>query len=238
MNAAYRDLILARTEAAIAAANEVGSVKHRGLKGQLREIVVRDLFRPLFPADIGTGTGEIISSDDRHSGEQDIVIFDKRIVPPVLFERSIGLFPIESVLFAIEVKSRLTSSGLRQAHESAVELRSFTYLPGSYDGADQPQSMTLNQMGSALLAFDTDLSVRGKTEIERYDELHASEDPPLKIICVIDRGCWIWRNEGWFTWDPPYKHGEMLLFLSVIMNTYRQTAASRREPRMGMYILD
>ena len=43
MNEVYRDLILARVQAAIGAAKSVTGVKHKGLKGQLREIVIRDL---------------------------------------------------------------------------------------------------------------------------------------------------------------------------------------------------
>jgi hypothetical protein len=98
MNTAYRDLILARVQAAIGAARASTGITHSGLKGQLREIVIRDLLRPLLPADVGVGTGLIISSDNQESKEQDILLYDKRILPPVVFEEYRGMFPIESVL--------------------------------------------------------------------------------------------------------------------------------------------
>jgi hypothetical protein len=61
MNTVYRDLILSRVEAAVKAAKAVSNITHEGLKGQLREIVIRDLFYPLLPSDVVVGTGEIIS---------------------------------------------------------------------------------------------------------------------------------------------------------------------------------
>jgi len=91
MNVVYRDLILARAQAAIGAAKAATGVGHSGLKGQLREIVIRDLLRPLFPSDIGLGTGEIITADNQRSRQQDIVVFDKSIVPPVLLEGTTGV---------------------------------------------------------------------------------------------------------------------------------------------------
>ena len=84
MNTVYRDLILARVQAAVGAAKAVTNITHKGLKGQLREIVIRDLFSPLLPSDVGIGTGEIISANNRQSGQQDVVIFDKSILPPIL----------------------------------------------------------------------------------------------------------------------------------------------------------
>lgn len=43
MNTAYRDLALGRISATVAAAQAAARVKHQGLKGQLREIFVREL---------------------------------------------------------------------------------------------------------------------------------------------------------------------------------------------------
>lgn len=104
MNTLYRGLILARARTAIDAARAVTGIGHQGLKGQLREIVVRDLLQPLFPSDVGLGTGEIITAFDQRSSQQDVVVFDRSIVPPILLEGTTGVFPVESVLFAIEIQ--------------------------------------------------------------------------------------------------------------------------------------
>lgn len=116
MNTLFRNLFLARIAAAVAEARAAALVPHRGLKGQVLEILIRELFRPLLPADLGVGHGHIVSSvEGKESAEQDIVIYDRRLVPPVLYERSLGMFPLECSLATIEVKSRLTREELRDA---------------------------------------------------------------------------------------------------------------------------
>src|SRR5512146_1110482 len=116
MNTLFRDVFRARIAAAITEARSVSAVPHQGVKGQIREILIRELFRPLLPADLGVGHGHIVSSvEGRVSRERDVVIYDRRLVPPVLYERSLGLFPLECTLAAIEVKSRLSREELRDA---------------------------------------------------------------------------------------------------------------------------
>jgi len=112
MNKTYRSLFVSRVTGALAAANAAATVTHTGVKGLIREVLLRDLFRPLLPADLGVGTGQIATSNGNLSPEVDVVIYDRRILPPVLFENVIGLFPIESVLATVEIKSKLTATEL------------------------------------------------------------------------------------------------------------------------------
>lgn len=65
MNEVYRNLTLVRAQATVAAARAFSGVDHRGLEGHLREIVMRDLLRPLLPLNIGLGSGKIISLKER-----------------------------------------------------------------------------------------------------------------------------------------------------------------------------
>jgi uncharacterized protein DUF6602 len=173
MNVVYRDLILARVQAAIGAARAVTGIGHRGLKGQLREIVIRDLLRPLLPADVGLGTGEIITASNLRSQQQDVVIFDRSIMPPILLEGN-GVFPIEAALFAIEIKTKLTAAEIKPSVDSAVQLRSLRYRAGEYDADGKPVLSIVQSVIPAILAFDSDLSQTGKTEIQRLEELEAA----------------------------------------------------------------
>jgi hypothetical protein len=239
MNTVYLDLILGPVKAALDAAKGVSNINHKVLKGQLREILVRELFRPLLPSDVGVGTGKIISSDNRQSTEQDVVIFDKRILPPILFEGVKGIFPIESVLYAIEVKSVMTANEIRTSDESATKLMGFMYRSGYYDKSDRPINHTVTKVISCVLAFDTDLTPEGKSEIERYDEIRGSEyDPALRSICVVGRGYWYWDKNQWRTWERTYDFEEVVGFIAGVMNKYREVAATRGEPRFGVYLTD
>lgn len=52
-------------------AKAVQEIPHRGMLGEVREILVRELFRPLLPSDIGIGTGQLIDSENNVSPQTD-----------------------------------------------------------------------------------------------------------------------------------------------------------------------
>lgn len=240
MNETYYELVLSRVRAAIDAAQSVRTVGHDGLRGRLREIVIRELLRPTLPADIGLGTGEIVTAANQTSSEQDVVMYDKRILPPVVMEGASGVFPIESVLYTIEVKSTLSAGELRDAHAKAARLAALEYQPGVFTAEGVPIAHPYKKFVSCLFAFDSDLSGEQKNEVERYNEIRGDDLPSITVLCVVGKGYWIWKwNEN--TWhcpklfDDPF--GEVIGFIAGVMNTYREISASRGDPRLGMYLL-
>lgn len=104
---------MSRVTAAISACEAVAKLPHSGEKGRIREILIRDLFRPLLPADIGVGSGFILSASGQVSGQQDIVVYDRSTLPPAMIDDVTGFFPIESAMYTIEVKSVLTKARTR-----------------------------------------------------------------------------------------------------------------------------
>src|SRR3984893_19432702 len=109
----YREIFRARIKSSIAMANAVREIPHPGMLGEIREILVRELFRPLLPADIGVGTGQLIDSHNNVSPQTDIILFDRSLAPPMMLSENLGLFPIESCLYVIEIKSTLNADELR-----------------------------------------------------------------------------------------------------------------------------
>jgi len=94
----YRDIIRARVQSAIEMARVVKAMPHGGTRGEIREILVRELFRPFLPSDIGVGTGQVIDHTGKVSRQTDIILFDRSLAPPIMLNESLGLFPIESCL--------------------------------------------------------------------------------------------------------------------------------------------
>lgn len=197
MNTTYRNLILSRIHATVGAANALANISHQCLKGQLREIVIRDLLRPFLPSDIGLATGKIITVDGRQSRQQDIILFDKSILPPILLEEYTGLFPIESALYTIEIKSMMTANETRKSDISATEIQSFDYLSGEYDDHDKAKPHTFFKVISTVFAFDTDLSYEKKNDLERYNEIRTSTNPAISAICIAGKGYWYWKRGEW-----------------------------------------
>jgi|UPI0005689B88 hypothetical protein len=80
---------------ALATARELGAVNHSGAKGNLRELVVSELLKPILPPDVRIGTGQIVSSDGTQSPQIDAVLYAPHILPAFVLGMT-GLFPIES----------------------------------------------------------------------------------------------------------------------------------------------
>ncbi len=236
MHLGYRDLLLSRVQAALGAARALAPVTHAGLRGQLREVLVRDLLRPLLPLDIGIATGQVISSYDQWSREQDVILYSQDIVPPILFESTNGLIPLESVLATIEVKSRLTYGDLESTHESAKGFSGLLYRPMAPAQKGQP-APAIEHGSSYLFALESDLTQNAQGEIERYDKLRGIEEPAIRALCVVGRGFWFWAEGKWQQWNFNIQGGEVLGFISSILNTYKRVAATRQPPDMRDYLL-
>lgn len=187
MNRAFRNLALARAQSAIAEPKAAFDLPHKGLKGHLREILIRDLMRPFLPMDLGIGSGQIVSSYDTSSPQQDIIVYEKRIAPPVVFEAGYGVFPLESVLFTVEVKSVLTASALRTSDRAARSVTSLVYRP-------TPDGSSIEGVITHLVAFSSDLS---RSELDRYTSMLNGRAPGLLALCVVGKGYWFHCNEGW-----------------------------------------
>ena len=61
------------------------------------------------------------------------MIYDKRVLPPFIGDKRVGVFPIEAVVATIEVKSYLGKRDLLMAEKAARRLRQVVAdLPGRY----------------------------------------------------------------------------------------------------------
>ena len=99
-------------EGIIAQASSLGPVTNPTLKGELRELLIADLFSRFLVPDFGIGSGQIINQKEELSHQIDIIIYDKRILPPFVQYLNLGLYPAEAVIAVIEVKSQLSKSNI------------------------------------------------------------------------------------------------------------------------------
>lgn len=103
-------------------AKVLDGMDHGTTKGRYREIFVKDVLSRFLTAQFGIGSGIIVNQRGDQSSQQDVVIFDRRVLPPFLDAEGLGVFPIESVLATIEVKSTLSNQDIRQTETSARQL--------------------------------------------------------------------------------------------------------------------
>lgn len=114
-------------------------LSHKLTKGELRELFICDLLNPFLTSQFDIGTGIVINQRGDQSNQTDIIIYDTRILPPFIKERHVGVYPAESIVATIEVKTALTKQEVLKAEKSARLLHETVYSPvaGIYKDYDR-----------------------------------------------------------------------------------------------------
>lgn len=240
-NEIFRRNVINKISAAIDQSISAGDVDHPGFQGRIREIAVNDLLKPFIPGDCDIGKGKVVDCQGNQSKEVDVVIYNRNILPSLLYSESEGIFPIESCIYAVEIKSTLRAADVRDAIEMAKSMESMRYVSGIYDEFDKPVQHTLKKAVPVLFAFDSDLSESGKSELERYGELDSEfkSNPAVRVICVVGRGYWYFseHQKAWIMCPPTEAYDEVVDFLAGTLNTIPDTVISRGRPRFGNYLM-
>ena len=210
------------------------------MKGRIREIAVKNLFTPLLPEGVMLGSGKIMDFTGLESAETDVILHYPAIMPAFMYEAGFGLYPIESCLHAIEVKSRATAPELKDALEKGRRLRSLAYTSGLHDPTGAAQSHSIINVIPAFFAFDSDLANGGKSELARYQELDdkALTDPAIRVLCIVGRGYWCVTADGkWHDFPATAEFQEVLTYLSGTVNSLPGIISSRGFPQIGNYLV-
>jgi hypothetical protein len=218
------------------------------MRGRFRELLVDTLLAPWLPAYVGCGTGMIVDVNDRKrdSTQDDIVVFDKSLVPPVLASSTVleGVFPLDGVLARIEVKSTLTKSGLRDAVLAANEVGAMKFA----GVGDRTWPLPI----SLIFAYASDMKADGDAELQRLfevtDELglrwsgnYPDLASPISGLCVLGKGCWAAVTaegvDGWVrTKRTTAGLDEVLVFVGAVSNTCFSNHVVRqgRDPQLSV----
>lgn len=234
----YQALLRGKVASAILQAKMASKLTHQGVKGSVLEILISQLFRPLLPSDIGVGTGQIIDAfSDNMSPQIDIIIYNKSILPPVLADANLGLFPIESVLYTIEVKTTLTPSGLTIANNSAKYIvKNFKYLQGIKNNSGLFINHRILTPRAVVFALNSSMKGVRKSEAERYKKIYQYENY-LHAICVAEKEYSYVSGDSWITIRNTENYDEILSFIGGITNSYREVSDTRGYPSLGHYIV-
>jgi hypothetical protein len=156
-----RNIFKATSEQLLSEFRKTAEIKHSGGKGDLREDAFRVFLNNYLPKRYAVGRGEVITPENRVSGELDIVIYDPNHCPALITSSSHSVYPIESVYGAISMKSHLDSNELEDAYNNIASLKkilirqSFTHYPsaGMAIGMGCPIPVT------GIIAYDANRSL-------------------------------------------------------------------------------
>jgi len=167
---------------------------HPGDKGISVEDSFRAFLRQYLSRRLEVGNGEIIDHKERRSTQTDVVIVSED--HPFTFTPDLpGLFFIEGVCAAGEVKMNLTSTELKKALENSCQFKQLELDPGHGTLASTNTS-DLERFYKCppwfLVAFESQLTTsRIQIEIEEFQNQNSVESNRLAdAVFVLDRG-WV-----------------------------------------------
>ncbi len=230
-NDLYRARMITEAGHAVAKARDAARLKHPGLTGEVRELVVQDLLQPILPQAFAVGSGKIVDAQNHMSAQTDVVLYNRQYLPALMDSGSDnrrGVFPVESVVLVMEVKSQSTSSTMRDAIKKAKQLH--TLSGPSRHGRKLPYAV--------YFAFDSDLKSGGKSEMDRYKELDPdwATDPSLQALCVVGSGHWGFVSSKWTKHRPTDEYDEILVLLSQTVNTILPVGIDGQKLVFGNYL--
>ncbi|MFD7610915.1 DUF6602 domain-containing protein [Streptomyces sp. NPDC059828] len=198
-----------------ALAESRSAFKHAGLRGDVVECAFREFLDQHLPRHFTVGTGEVLDLRDQTSTQTDVVVanvdqpFRSGIHDP-------GVFMIEGVSAAGEIKSRLTLSDLDDALNKATifkKLRNEHAKGDSRHTNDSDAARFYECPPYFLFAFESVVAV--ETLIERLDGAALVPGPggadpqlrPLDGVFILERGTAVDYGDGagalqWRVLDP------------------------------------
>jgi hypothetical protein len=210
MNPMLRDKIAASELQMRARLQEArATFSHRGTKGSVVEEAFRDFVRQYIPRRLEVGHGEVVDSFGRRSAQTDLVIASEDH-PFTFTSEQPGLFFIEGVLAAGEIKSLLTTDELRKALENSARFKELEVKPvTSAQAFAAPADLQRYYKWPPwfLFAFESQLSLNkiGTTIVDFVKARGLSPVRVVDAVFVLDRGYMInlGDGQGGFAWRSP-----------------------------------
>ena len=164
------------------------SLRHPGDKGTHAEQALRDVLAQYLPRRLSVGQGEVIDTHGARSGQVDIVIANEE-QPLIYPQGEPGLFFIEGVDAAGEVKSVLTSAELARAIENSIKFKSLAAQPSIGLRVAPPSDVERFHERRPYFIFAYESQVTLELACERVQEAErASNGQVVDAIFALDRG--------------------------------------------------
>ena len=236
-NQLFRGRLVNSIRHALDEARTVGDVQHPGLIGRYRELLAANVLRPMLPVDYAIGSGKIVDSTGRMTSEIDLVIFHRNAIPPILWSDRDGVFPVESCLYAIEVKSRLTGAEIQDCIRKArlALLLKERHRSRGYE-------LLKTELMFALFSFESD-KANVAEEVQRYCQLDSSglTEPAVNVICVAGKSYAYFdaMHNEWRGLAASTDHDEVIQFVAGVANTVLAASGIRAQGLgLGPYLMD
>lgn len=245
MNQHLRKLLINQIKKALADSDIASEKKHPYLTGKVREILLNSLINPLLNKKYSSGTGHVVDFNGNQSKEMDICLYSNNLLPPFFHTLTdkLGMFPIESVMKCIEVKSVINKRNLKDAFDKFKYLdQTLTMTPGFHGSDEMPLSHIFTKPKFDFFAFRRESNKYTPEYIlNLYKEIDPDweENPLMTSICVANSG-WVCSTiRGWYhmAYNSKSKINEEIIgYLCTLLHDLDKAEENRGSPRIGYYL--
>lgn len=231
----YYRYILNKIAAAKKAADDMAvDIDHPGIEGDLRELALKECIEPFLTHSFKVGTGKIIDTYQSLSDQLDAVIYHTKLVPPIFFSKELGIYPVESVRYIFEVKSKISATQIKDSLKKFSSIRRLKSFPRK----QQDNSIAHGGLPTnVMFEFGSDIS---GPEIDRFLKYESYESPSTTALVVLGKGYWFYdsENKTWFGLDTSSKAdlSEFAMFMTGFMNTLSREESTMRGFNPGGYV--
>jgi hypothetical protein len=193
------------------------------VKGRLKELFTSKVLSKFLTSQFGVGSGVIINQVGKISKQIDIIIYDTRILPPFIEEQNIGVYPVESVLAAIEVRSRVDKSTIQMYAKSVAELYGEVYDSDYSWYNDYSKYLPFY----CLVGFCEEKLFKTQNFNEIWSWM-ADNAKPLFGVCVINQLSWLQvcgKNGALHLVDD--NNEETKAFMAILLDNIRTRSQQR-----------
>jgi hypothetical protein len=209
-------------------------------------LLIDNILTPWLPPYISCGTGMIIAAENklRESTQDDIIIYDESLVPPVLTSANAheGIFLFNSVLARVEVKSTLTRGYAKDFVKSSLEIAAlkFSVHPNCTPNLEGPFNLLFAFSSDAKGGNDLDFEVKRLHEVMGECDVDP-ESGIVSMLCVPGKGFWKLDigengNKVWLRLDLSSANDHLVWFVGCVSNSCFFGHAKRqgRDPTLGL----
>jgi hypothetical protein len=209
----------------------------------LREILIQELIKPLLPPIWEVSTGVLVdhtgAKAENQSGQEDILICSRELIPGGIRVSELGILPVEACLAVIEVKSTLNSKAVRASidHSRRIKSLATTYQKVSDGRSFSWQEELAQRPLYSVFALGTDLKTGATAEWSRVETEHRNagfELPLLFAVCSVGVGSAFWygaRQQGLLPRETQNADGqlaEVIAFFSFLADYARKIEDIKR----------
>lgn len=181
------------------------AIAHPRYRGDSREGDFVSLLESILPPSVGTENGFVVNEYGTQSREQDCILLDRQRAAIFATSENAKFFPIEAVLGAVEIKSKLTLSELRKTIINCISMKKLAYHWGlSDEGYKDPA-----RVRTAYFVFGYDIAGKCSNICQHLNELLRDVPAPLRpnMFYLLGHGFLLPSSDGSF----PIGHDQLFV---------------------------